>query len=81
YDIVERSDFGGGGEGTVIRDLVRGRVRYVCLHPPRPRRKAESPLVPTKLEQWVRTNYTYVGRYPACDLYRAAAGSVTGPRA
>jgi hypothetical protein len=81
YDMVERSDFGGGGERTVIRDLIRSRVQYVCLHPPRPRRKADSPLVPATLEHWVRTHYSYVGRYPACDLYRTAAGSETGPRA
>jgi hypothetical protein len=81
YDMVERSDFGGGGERTVIRDLVRERVRYVCLHPPRSRRKLESPLVPVTLEQWVRAHYTFVNRYPSCDLYRAAAGSDTGPRA
>jgi hypothetical protein len=81
YDMVERSDFGGGGERTVIRDLIRSRVHYVCLHPPRPRRKADSPLVPATLERWVRTHFEYVGRYPACDLYRTAAGSDTGPRA
>jgi hypothetical protein len=81
YDMVERSDFGGGGEHTVIKALIRSRVRYVCLHPPRPPRKAASPLVPATLEHWVRTHYAYVGRYPACDLYRAAAGSDTGPRA
>jgi len=81
YDMVERSDFGGGGERTVIRALVRERVRYVCLHPPRSRRKMDSPLVPATLEQWVRTHYTFVSRYPSCDLYRAVAGSDTGPRA
>jgi len=81
YDMVERSDFGGGGERTVIRDLVRDRVRYVCLHPPRSPRKSASPLVPAELERWVRTHYTFVNRYPSCDLYRAAAGSETGPRA
>jgi len=81
YDMVERSDFGGGGERGVIRDLIRNRVQFVCLHPPRPRRKADSPLVPATLERWVRAHYEYVGRYPACDLYRATAGSDTGPRA
>jgi hypothetical protein len=81
YDMVERSDFGGGGERSVIRDLIRERVRYVCLHPPRSRRKLDSPLVPVTLEEWVRSHYTFVDRYPSCDLYRAAAGSDTGPRA
>jgi hypothetical protein len=81
YDMVERSDFGGGGEQTVIRDLVRERVQYVCLHPPRPPHKLKSPLIPVTLERWVRTHYTFVSRYPSCDLYRAAAGSDTGPRA
>ena len=81
YDMVERSDFGGGGERTVIRDLVRERVQYVCLHPPRSRRKLASPLVPVTLERWVRSHYAMVGRYPSCDLYRAAVGSDTGPRA
>ena len=81
YDMVERSDLGGGGERAVIRDLVRDRVEYVCLHPPRPARKLDGPLVPAMLEQWVREHYTFVNRYPACDLYRAAAGSDTGPRA
>ena len=81
YDMVERSDFGGGGEQTVIRDLVRERVQYVCLHPPRPAHKLESVLIPVTLERWVRTHYTFVSRYPSCDLYRAVAGSDTGPRA
>jgi hypothetical protein len=81
YDMVERSDFGGGGERTVIRQLVRNHVQYVCLHPPRPRHAAASPLVPDTLERWVRAHYTFVDRYPACDLYRAVAGSDTGPRA
>ena len=81
YDMVERSDFGGGGERTVIRDLVRNRVQYVCLHPPRSKRKLQSPLVPLTLERWVRAHYTFVSRYPSCDLYRAEAGSDTGPRA
>jgi hypothetical protein len=81
YDMVERSDFGGGGERTVIHELARRRVQYVCLHRPRPARAATSPLVPHALERWVRTHYMFVGRYPACDLYRATAGSDTGPRA
>ena len=65
----------------MIHQLVRRRVRYVCLHRPRPARAAASPLVPGTLERWVRAHYTFVGRYPACDLYRATAGSDTGPRA
>ena len=81
YDMVERSDFGGGGERTVIHQLVRNHVQFVCLHPPRPRRESASPLVPATLEHWVRAHYTFVDRYPACDLYRAVAGSDTGPRA
>jgi hypothetical protein len=84
YDMVERSDFGGGGEQTVIHQLVRRRVQHVCLRRPRPARAvraATSPLEPRTLERWVRNHYTFVGRYPACDLYRAVAGSDTGPRA
>jgi hypothetical protein len=74
YDMVERSDFGGGGQRAVIHELVRRRVRFVCLHRPRPTREATSPLVPRALERWVRAHYTFVGRYPACDLYRAESG-------
>jgi hypothetical protein len=81
YDTVERSDFGGGGERAVIEALVRRDVRFVCLHRPRPVHAVPGPLEPRTLERWVRAHYSFIGRYPACDLYRAVAGRDTGPRA
>jgi hypothetical protein len=81
FDMVERSDFGAAGERGVIRRLERGDARWVCLHPHRPPKQEQSSLVPRQLEQWVRTHFEFVSAYPGCDLYRATAGSDTGPRA
>ena len=81
YDIVERSDLGASGQRGVIRRIESGEVAWVCLHPHRPARTARDPLIPRRLERWVRANLEPAGKLPRCDLYRATAGSDTGPRA
>ncbi|MFA5884604.1 MAG: hypothetical protein WDA60_12185 [Acidimicrobiia bacterium] len=81
YDIVERSDLGASGQHGVIDRIVAGEVPWVCLHPPRPHAKADDELVPRRLERWVRANLEPAGLLPRCELYRATAGRLTGPRA
>ena len=81
YDIVEKSDLGASGQRGVIRRIESGEVEWVCLHPHRPARTADDPLIPRRLEQWVRANLEPAGKLARCDLYRATAGSDTGPRA
>ncbi|MFO1538118.1 MAG: ArnT family glycosyltransferase [Actinomycetota bacterium] len=79
YDYVERSDLGHADEPGVIARLRRGEAEWVCLHPPRPPAKADDPLVPRRLEAWVRAEFEPVAELPRCDLYRApAAGSAGG---
>lgn len=81
YDMVERSDLGVRGERGVIARIQRGDVEWVCLHPQRQGAKARSPLLPHTLDRWVRSHLEFVEQLPACELYRATAGSETGPRA
>lgn len=81
YDMVERSDLGVRGERGVIDRIQRGDVEWVCLHPQRPPAEARSRLLPHTLDRWVRSHLEFVDQLPACELYRATAGSDTGPRA
>jgi hypothetical protein len=74
YDIVQRTDLGRGGEQSVISLLEQGAARFVCLRPRQPPGDDASPLMPVSLEQWVRSHYTFVARYPTCDLFRASSG-------
>ncbi len=71
YDMVERSDLGHADEAGVIARLRRGEAEWVCLHPRRPPRRADDPLVPRRLEAWVRAEFDPVAALPRCDLHRA----------
>ena len=81
FDIVERSDLGGDDEAGVIRRLAAGEAEWVCVRKPGSGGRSDKGLIPSHLERWIRTHLEFVAELARCELYRAPAGSRTGPRA
>ena len=70
FDFPGVSDLGRDDQDGVIRLLQRGSVRFVCVNRPSRPGAYVQPTRPVRLEAYVRRTFTYVARFPICDLYR-----------